>query len=131
MTHPFVYAELHTSHPEAARAFYADLFGWAMRHHETDGPGGAYTEIKIGEGPEAGLMGYTPFDDGRSQWLPYIRVEELGAATRRAVELGATLHVERTEVPGAGWFTWLQDPTGARFALWEKRAESAEAPASA
>ena len=125
MAHPFVYTELHTSNPDAARKFYADLFGWAMRHHDL--PNGAYTEIMPGEGPEAGLMGNVPFDDGRSHWLPYIRVPELGAATDRAVALGAKLHVERTEVPGSGWFTWLEDPTGARFALWEK----AEEPASA
>lgn len=125
MAHPFVYAELHTSDPAAAQRFYADLFGWTMRHHETDGPGGAYTEIQTGEGPEAGLMGQTPFDGGQSHWLPYIRVAELGAATARAVELGARLRVERTEVPGAGWFTWLEDPSGARFALWEKAAEAA------
>ena len=125
MSHPFVYVELHSSSPEAAKQFYADLFGWGMRHH--DNPNGGYTEIQPGEGPEAGLMGQTPFDDGRSHWLPYIRVEELGAATDRAVALGAKLHIGRTEVPGSGWFTWLEDPSGARFALWEK----AEAPASA
>jgi predicted enzyme related to lactoylglutathione lyase len=118
MNHPIAYAELHTSDPASAKRFYADLFGWGMQHHET--PGGAYTEIKTGEGPEAGLMGQSPFDDGHSYWLPYIRVAELGAATERAVALGAKLHVERTEVPGAGWFTWLEDPAGARFALWEK-----------
>jgi uncharacterized protein len=125
MTHPFVYAELHTADPAAARKFYAELFGWGMRHHETPGPGGAYTEIQPGEGPEAGLMGRTPFDGSRSHWLPYIRVADLGAATQRAVALGASLHVDRTEVPGAGWFTWLEDPAGAPFALWEKAGEPA------
>ncbi len=129
MSHPFVYAELHTSSPEAAKKFYADLFGWGMKHHDT--PGGAYTEIQPGEGPEAGLMGQSPFDDGRSHWLPYIRVAELNAATDRAVALGAKLHVGRTEVPGAGWFTWLEDPAGARFALWEKNGEPAEPSGSA
>src|SRR6185295_13395076 len=100
MAHPFVYTALHTSNPDAARKFYADLFGWAMRHHDL--PNGAYTEIMPGEGPEAGLMGNVPFDEGRSHWLPYIRVPELGPATERAVALGAKLHVDRTEVPGSG-----------------------------
>ena len=122
MNHPFMYAELHTTNPEAATRFYQTLFGWGMDHHDL--PNGRYTEIHAGEGPEAGLMGTTPFDGGVSHWLPYIRVAELGAATQRAVELGATLRVDRTEVPNTGWFTWLEDPTGARFALWEKAAPS-------
>ena len=124
MTHPFIYTELHTSNPDAAKRFYTELFGWGMQTHEL--PNGAYTEITPGEGSEGGLMGTTPYDAGISHWLPYVRVADLTEATKRAVALGATLHVERTEVPGTGWFTWMQDPTGARFALWEKAAATAQ-----
>ena len=120
MNHPFMYAELHTADPAAAKKFYTDLFGWGMQTHAM--PKGDYTEITTGEGPEAGLMGTSPFDGGQSHWLPYIKVAELDEATRRAVALGAKVHVERTEVPATGWFTWLTDPRGARFALWEKAA---------
>jgi uncharacterized protein len=116
MSHPFVYAELHTAAPEAAKAFYRDLFAWGMT------PGGAYTSLAPGEGPEGGLMGLMPADDGRSHWLPYVQVPDLAPATARAVELGAKLLMDRTEVPGQGWFTWLADPTGARFALWQRQA---------
>jgi predicted enzyme related to lactoylglutathione lyase len=119
MNHPFTYAELHTANPEEAARFYQSLFGWGMTHHDL--PNGRYTSIATGEGPEGGLMGQSPFDGGVSQWLPYVAVPDVDAASRRAVELGARLKVERTEVPDMGWFTWLEDPTGARFALWQKK----------
>jgi predicted enzyme related to lactoylglutathione lyase len=120
MSHPFVYAELHTTHPAAAKRFYTDLFGWSVLDHDT--PGGQYTEIHPGEGPEAGLMGSVAFDQGRSHWLPYIQVAALDEAAEKAVKLGAKLQVGRTEIPQTGWFCWLEDPTGAPFALWEKAA---------
>jgi predicted enzyme related to lactoylglutathione lyase len=47
-------------------------------------------------------------------------VPDLDAAVVRAVELGAEVRAPRTEIPGQGSFAWLDDPTGARFALWEK-----------
>ena len=89
MNHPFVYAELHTTAPEAAQKFYRDLFAWGMKEIPTGA--GTYTEVATGEGPGAGLMITTPEDDGRSHWLPYVLVPELEVATRRAVELGRQL----------------------------------------
>lgn len=116
MTHPIVYAELHTPKTSAARDFYRDLFGWQMKvHAEFD-----YTEIQPGAGPEAGLMGLTPVDGDRPAWITYVGVPDLDAAAAKAVALGAAVRMPRTEVPGQGWFVWLDDPTGARFALWQK-----------
>ncbi|KAA0253504.1 VOC family protein [Acidobacteria bacterium ACD] len=116
MSHPICYAELHTTAPSVAREFYRSLFGWGMKHHaELD-----YTEIRPGEGPEGGLMGLAPADFDRPLWVTYVGVEDVEAASAKAVSLGAVVRVPKTEVPGAGWFAWLDDPTGARFALWQK-----------
>jgi uncharacterized protein len=110
MTHPIVYAELHTSNPGKARDFYKDLFGWGMKvHTEFD-----YTEVQPGSGPEAEMMGLTPHDGDRPQWVTYVGVPDLDVAAVRA---------PRTAVPGQGWFVWLDDPTGARVALWQKAQE--------
>ncbi len=116
MTHPIVYAELHTPQPAAARDFYAQLFGWEMTFHEQHD----YTSIRPGEGPEAGLMGLTPHDEGRPQWVTYVGVPDADAAAARAVALGAVVRAGKTEIPGEGWFVWLDDPAGVRFALWQK-----------
>jgi predicted enzyme related to lactoylglutathione lyase len=68
-------------------------------------------------------MGLTPHDGDRPQWLTYIGAPDLDAAAARAIELGAVVRAPRTAVPGQGWFVWLDDPTGARFALWQKAQE--------
>ncbi len=116
--HPIVYAELHTPKTAEARDFYAGLFGWEMKHHaELD-----YTEIQPGGGPGAGLMGLTPHDE-RPSWITYFGVPDVEAAVARALGLGAVLRAPKTEVPGQGWFAWLDDPAGARFALWQKAGE--------
>ncbi len=116
MSHPIVYAELHTPRPAACREFYSRLFGWEMKHHEAVD----YTEVDTGEGPGAGVMGLAPHDGGRPQWVTYVGVPDVDAAAARAVELGAVVVVPRTEIPGQGWFAWLDDPSGTRFALWQK-----------
>ena len=116
MSHPIVYAELHTSKPSAAREFYRELFGWGMKHH----PDLDYTEIQPGEGPEGGLMGLTPVDGDRPLWVTYVGVPDVEASAAKAVSLGAVVRAPKTEIPGQGWFVWLDDPTGARIALWQK-----------
>lgn len=118
MSHPIVYAELHTQAPAEARRFYAALFGWGMTHHAES----EYTEIQPGAGgAEAGLMAVTPHD-AAPQWVTYVGVPDLDAAVARAQELGAKVRMPRTEIPATGWFAWLDDPTGARFAVFQKAA---------
>ena len=50
-----------------------------------------------------------------------MRVDEVGAATRRAEELGATVVVEPLDASPAGRLAAVQDPTGALVCLWEAR----------
>jgi len=47
------------------------------------------------------------------------QVDDLDAATQRAVELGAQVLKERTRGP-AGEYTIVRDPGGASVALWRK-----------
>lgn len=43
------------------------------------------------------------------------------ASTKKAQSLGATILKDVTEVPGMGWFSIVQDPTGATLGLWKSR----------
>ena len=119
MSNPFVYAELHTQNPEAAKDFYRRLLDWRMT--DTPTPQGVYTEIEISGGFPAGLKraveAQTP-----SHWLFYIQVADVAAATDRAKQLGARPLQELVVVPDQGRFSVFADPTGALFGLWEKQA---------
>ena len=55
------------------------------------------------------------------QWVPYVLVSDIAAATEKAKSLGATLLVDIMEVPGMGRFSMFHDPTGATFAMWESK----------
>ena len=118
MANPFTYLELHTKDPARARSFYVELFGWKMK--DTPVPGfGTYTEIDIGGGPGAGLMQQQDPGAG-SAWLAYIKVPRLDEMVTRAQKLGATVLAPRTEIKDVGWFAVLQDPSGARVAMFEE-----------
>ena len=117
MSHPFAYAELHSTAPAATVDFYRHLFDWKTSTMET--PMGPYTELETGEGMAGGAMkamGPT------SHWVVYVRVDDVRAHVGRARELGATVLVDFAEVPGTGYFALLADPAGATFGLFQRLA---------
>jgi uncharacterized protein len=120
MANPFVHVELSTSDPARAKAFYGQLFSWKLEDMEM-GPGMTYTMVNPGEGTGGGLMQQmTP--GAPSAWLAYVVVDDVKAATAKAQSLGATVLRDVTEVPGMGWFSIIQDPTGAAVGLWQNAA---------
>jgi predicted enzyme related to lactoylglutathione lyase len=116
MANPFVHVELQTRDTEKSKKFYESLFDWKLEQI----PGMDYTIIKVGEGTGGGMM-KKPVPGMLDSWLPYILVVDAAASTKRAKELGAKVCKEVTEVPGMGWFSVIQDPTGAVFGLWQTK----------
>jgi predicted enzyme related to lactoylglutathione lyase len=118
MGNPFVHVELMSTDVGKAKSFYGKLFDWKLE----DMPMGdmTYTMIRVGEGTGGGLM-KNPIPGAPSSWLAYVLVDDLKAATSKAKSLGATVMKDVTEVPGAGSFTIITDPTGAMLGLWEPK----------
>jgi predicted enzyme related to lactoylglutathione lyase len=116
MGNPFVHVELASTDVGKAKDFYGKLFDWQL--DDVPMEGGSYTMIKVGEGTGGGMM-QQPMPGQPSAWLAYVLVDDLGAATEKARSLGAEVVKDVTEVPGAGWFTIITDPTGAVLALWK------------
>jgi predicted enzyme related to lactoylglutathione lyase len=118
MANPFVHVELQTQDPAKARGFYKGLFDWELQ----DVPGMDYTMINVGQGTGGGIM-KNPMPGAPSHWLAYVQVDDLTTSTAKAKSLGATVLMDQTEVPGFGWFSMIQDPTGAVLGLWQPRAK--------
>jgi predicted enzyme related to lactoylglutathione lyase len=116
MANPFVHVELHTHDPEKAKKFYGELFDWKFDEF----PAMSYTIINVGEGTGGGMM-KSPMPDALPQWVPYVLVDDIEAATEKAKTLGARVLADITEVPEMGRFSMLIDPTGAAFALWQSK----------
>jgi hypothetical protein len=81
--------------------------------------------IGVGEGTGGGMMKHRcPVRP--SGWLAYVLVDDVAAATAKAKSLGATVMREVMEVPNAGSFSIITDPTG-NAGLWQRRQSDADA----
>ena len=125
----FCWADLGTDDPEAAKAFYVGLFGWATEDVPMSA-GGPYTMCKLGDGVvcaiygregEQGPSGPLSGQQGPPAWLSYVSVADADAAATAAQAAGALAVEEPFDVFGAGRMTVVQDPAGAPFAVWEPR----------
>ncbi len=117
MGNPFVHIELNTTDLAKAKDFYGKLFDWKLEDSPMAG-GHTYTVIGVGEGTGGGMMKH-PMPGAPSAWLPYVAVDDVGAATQKAKALRATIAKDVTEIPGVGWFSVIVDPTGAALALFK------------
>jgi len=122
MANPFVHVELATTDLDKAKSFYRSLFDWQLQDMDMGG-GANYTMIGVGEGTGGGMMKH-PVPGAPSGWLAYVLVDDIAAATAKARSLGATVMREVTEVPNAGSFSIITDPTGAMLGLWQPKAQS-------
>lgn len=121
MANPFVHVELATTDIDKAKTFYQSLFDWKL-NDVAMGPEFTYTMIGVGEGTGGGMMKH-PMPGAPSAWLPYVLVDDVAAATAKAKSLGASVAKDVTEVPNAGSFSIIIDPTAAVIGLWQPKAK--------
>ena len=119
MGNPFVHVELATTDLDKAKSFYQSLFDWKLNEMDMGG-GMHYTMIEVGEGTGGGMMKH-PMPGAPSAWLAYVNVDNVRASTDKAKSLGATIMRDVTEVPNAGSFSIVVDPTGAMLGLWQPK----------
>lgn len=117
-----VWVDLAVPDVEAAKAFYAELFGWTYE----DAAGG-YAMARFRGRAAAGLRAQTGAERQRgapAAWELYFSVEDVDAAARMAAELGGRVIREPVDValaPGAvaGRMAVVEDNGGARLRLWQ------------
>jgi predicted enzyme related to lactoylglutathione lyase len=113
----FVWFDLATEDPAAARDFYRAVFGWKFL--EVSGAPGTYALILNESGKVGGMLAHAR-PSGASvgaRWLSLISVPDVEKAARLARDAGATVLVEPHRVPGRGTHAVLRDPQGAVFGL--------------
>jgi predicted enzyme related to lactoylglutathione lyase len=111
MSTTFVWFHNGSDNPADAVAFYEKLLGWKG----ADGPPGM-TMLAREDGPFAAVM---PRKGKVGGWVPYVQVDDVAAATKRATKLGAEVLEDQTRGP-AGTYSVIRDPGGALVALWQK-----------
>ena len=103
-----------------AKSFYEGMFGWRIAGMEAfpdyemfqTGQGG-------GIGGGIGLRGET----APQQLRIYVEVDSLDEAIARVQQLGGSIVVEKTEVPGMGWYAAINDTEGSEIGLWQNPPE--------
>jgi predicted enzyme related to lactoylglutathione lyase len=117
----FCWIELATSDPEAAKRFYAELFGWG---HKDDpmGPDFVYTTLLQGGKAVGALYRLQPEEASQGMpphWGSYVRVADLDATAAKVAALGGQLLAPPMDVMSFGRMAVFQDPTGAVLSLWQ------------
>lgn len=107
--------ELNTRHMDAAKTFYADVFGWTY-HGDAN-----YTGFEV---DGRGVGGFMPMPDQvpadvPDHWMVYFAVADIAAAAAKVSELGGTTMMDPFAVPDVGTMVVAMDPQGAVFSLIE------------
>ena len=109
------HVELPSDDLDRAQRFYSELFGWEMQQ-VPEMPD--YAMFQSGPGQSGGAIGL------RDQTVPhqmriYVEVESLDQTVARTLELGGSVSVEITDVPGMGRYAAVVDTEGNEIGLWE------------
>jgi predicted enzyme related to lactoylglutathione lyase len=114
MSTPFVWFHHNGQKSKETKKFFEALVAWKT----SEGPAGM-TMLSAEGSPFAAIGSAEDRYGDRDEWVPFVAVDDVEAATKRAVSLGATLLREKSRGP-AGEFTVVRDPGGAALALWKK-----------
>jgi predicted enzyme related to lactoylglutathione lyase len=113
----FLWDEVLTPDPEAAKDFYKKVVGWTAE--DTNVGDIVYTIFSSGEAQRAGCT-RLPADAGAPpHWLTHLASSDVDRDAAKAEELGATKFMGPMDIPTVGRVAVLADPTGAAFGLYK------------
>jgi predicted enzyme related to lactoylglutathione lyase len=112
------WAELNARGVDEALPFYSSVFGWQTRQSPMGEGQPPYTEFLRNGESVAGAWEMNPMVPAEvpSHWQIYFAVDDVDAAFRKALDLGARELVAPQDFPG-GRFAIVADPQGASFGL--------------
>ncbi len=110
----FLWNELWTKNEGRALAFITSVLGYTVEGMPMGGT--TYNVLKTEGASVAGVM-KSPAKEMPAHWLPYLQVDDVEAAQKRAKKHGARLEGDVMEVPGVGRFAFVRAPDGCRFAV--------------
>ena len=118
---PGVPCWIDTSHPEpeAAAAFYRDLFGWEIEDMMPPDAEGSYFMARIRGGNVAAIGSVAEGAPPIATWNTYIWVDSADETAAKVTDAGGQVLVEPVDVFEAGRMAVLSDPEGAVFAVWQ------------
>ena len=114
----FVWHDLMSSDPAAAKAFYGALFGWTFDDAELSDVG-PMLMIQHGEETIGGVRALAPAAGAPSHWLGYVQVGDLDESVAQVTEHGGQLLGAPIDCTEVGRWAVIQDPSGAVVAPFQ------------
>jgi len=113
----FCWTQLGTTDEEAAKKFYAGLFGW--KAERSMAPNERPIDLFMKDGKAVGAVMPLGKDQGEPSWLPFVAVKNVEQTANDVRKQSGKVLMEPFDVRPNGRFAVFQDPTGAVFAVWE------------
>jgi predicted enzyme related to lactoylglutathione lyase len=125
MTNGVVHFEIVADDPEKLVGFYSGLFDWKIQKMPMDGT--PYWMIQTMPSDDRGMPTQTGGINGglTAKMAPdqrpvnYVYVDSVSDHVLKAQKLGATVLMDKTAIPGMGYFAQLTDPQGNYFGLFQ------------
>lgn len=111
------WADLGSSDPAAARAFYAGVFGWKANVSDDPAAGG-YGMFTL-DGKEVAGTGPLMNEQQPTAWTVYVLVEDADATAAKVKAAGGTVFAEPFDVMDAGRMAIVADPSGGVLGIWQ------------
>lgn len=107
--------------PEAAVAFYGDLFGWEFEDRTPAGSPQRYFVAQLRGRDVAGVGSQPEGAPSTPVWNTYIWVESADHAVAKVKDAGGSVLMEPFDVSDAGRMGVFADPSGAVFCVWQAK----------
>jgi uncharacterized protein len=105
--------------PDAAAAFYRDLFGWELEDVMPPGSPGKYYIGRIRGGDVAAVGSQTEGVPPTPAWSTYVWVQSADEAAAKVAQAGGRILTDPFDVMDAGRMAVCADPEGAVFRVWQ------------
>ena len=107
--------------PDAAVAFYGDLFGWELEDVMPPGSPGKYFVARIRGGDVAAIGSPPPGAPANAVWNTYVWVADADETAAKVRAAGGSVLMEPDDVMDAGRMAVFADPAGAAFCVWQAK----------
>jgi predicted enzyme related to lactoylglutathione lyase len=107
--------------PEAAVAFYRDLFGWEFEDVMPPDSAGKYFIARLRGGDVAAVGSVPEAAPPMAMWNTYVWVESADETASKVLDAGGSAVMEPFDVMDAGRMAVFTDPEGAAFCVWQAK----------
>jgi predicted enzyme related to lactoylglutathione lyase len=111
----FTHVDIPSDDVAGARSFYEGLFGWKFQAMDS------LADFEMVQPGPSGMRGGLGIRGKTAPQRPriYVNVDSIDEAIAKLPELGGSVVVEKTEVPGMGWYAAINDSEGSEIGIWE------------